>query len=665
LNSQALVSRSFGAPSHGRRARPLFALLAALYAIGSACGGENSAHAQSATVWVDNLAPLYVRGEPAGPFTPPARTFTLHNDTAQPRAWSAAADSDWIDVSPASGELAAGATLEVRAAVDAEAVAKLGAGERSCQIEFLDVAAATKSNVRVFLLAARDGWTEFPPSPDTRTVYVSSSAGDDSNNGRTEATPKRSIAAGVALLRHGFPDRLLLKRGDAWDERFGQWKRSGRSAAEPMVISSYGDSGARPLLRSGDKDGVIALVAGDSPPRIDYLAFVGLHLHADKYTGEGSPSGFAWLLESTGLTIEDCLIEGYEVDVLLTEYGGRKRDVAIRRNVIVDAFATKGTVGHGIYLSSCDRVLIEGNVIDRNGWNPKIPGADPSIYRHGIYVQSGGGRCNDVIVRGNIISNSASHGLQMRSGGVVEDNLFLRNSIALQLGGGNEPEPGGVHAVALNNVILGGKNIDAANPRGWGILAENIASAAIVGNIVTQRADGDFAAPLSLAGDKNGVGVFHTLLEGNIVRGWGGSLSIGGRPDQLGPLYVRGNTIHNALSNAPMIDLRDASSVGALHASGNRYFSASAAPSAWFLIGSDKRSLEQWSARVGERDSRADAGDDPDPARTIATYQKSLGRTESLDAFLEAARSQSRFDWKPEYTATAVNAYIRAGFGRP
>ncbi len=74
------------------------------------------------------------------------------------------------------------------------------------------------------------GWSAFAPSTDTRIVFVSSSQGDDALTGLSADAPKRTLAAGKAQLRHGFPDWLLLRRGDTWHESLGQWKLSGRSA---------------------------------------------------------------------------------------------------------------------------------------------------------------------------------------------------------------------------------------------------------------------------------------------------------------------------------------------------------------------------------------------------------------------------------------------------
>ena len=53
----------------------------------------------------------------------------------------------------------------------------------------------------------------------------------------------------------------------------------------------------------------------------------------------------------------------------------------------------------------------------------------------------------------------------------------------------------------------------------------------------------------------------------------------------------------------------------------------------------------------------------PDPTRTVGTYAGTLGLTATTDAFLAAARTQSKDNWNTALTASAVNDYIRAGFG--
>ena len=54
--------------------------------------------------------------------------------------------------------------------------------------------------------------------------------------------------------------------------------------------------------------------------------------------------------------------------------------------------------------------------------------------------------------------------------------------------------------------------------------------------------------------------------------------------------------------------------------------------------------------------------DYPAPNLTIESYVESLGKSPSLEGFIEEAKKQSKFNWRPAYTAAAVNNYIRAGF---
>ena len=88
--------------------------------------------------------------------------------------------------------------------------------------------------------------------PDSRLIYVSMSTGSDLNDGFAPARPKQTLAAGASLLRDGYPDWLLLRRGDEWNEGFGSFSVSGRSEAEPIVVSSYGSGESNPSINPSD-----------------------------------------------------------------------------------------------------------------------------------------------------------------------------------------------------------------------------------------------------------------------------------------------------------------------------------------------------------------------------------------------------------------------------
>jgi hypothetical protein len=511
------------------------------------------------------------------------------------------------------------------------------------------------------------GWTEFEPSADTLQIFVSSASGSDQADGLSPATAKKTIAAGKALVRHGYPDWLRLKRGDVWPEALGQWKTSGRSADEPMVVTTYGTARARPLLHTGSGDGLWITGGGGAPPVIKHVAFVGLHFQADTFTGSGDCVGARLLLPSIDILIEDCLVEGYATNLVFQGFGGRHADFRLRRSVIVDAFAIHGSGVHpqGLYAYAVDGLLIEENVFDHNGWSETVPGAGADIFSHNLYIDNDN---TGVVVRRNIIANASSHGLQLRPGGQATDNLFVRNSIALSVGGGNNPEPGGVLAEVRKNVILDAKDISAGQPRGWGMWFGNIAAAEVAQNVIANNALGTQPLGIALDGAYVGdvgpsAGVHNVVLAANIVFDWGWSLVVVGDGQQVTRVTMLANDLQDATHPAPLIFHDQPATLGAFSSAANRFFAVLLPDPEWTQIGPVAVPINQWTNLIGDSTSVSAQAAYADPHRSIASYQASLGKLPSLSAFLAEARKQGAASWRPEYTAANVNQYIRAGFG--
>jgi hypothetical protein len=224
------------------------------------------------------------RGPAGGPFLPANRTFALVDTGTTTIDWQASTGDAWLSVSPSSGTLAPSQAVRVTIEVDEAASAALHVGPQSSYVEFVDAASSTTLASRSVALTVEpaspeQGWTVFTPSADTRKVHVSSSTGNDTNNGLTPASPKRTIAAGKALIRDGYPDWLLLKCGDTWT------RPSATGARRPLgsgagAVASYG-TGERPFLRSGTSDGIVP--AFNTNP--NFVSVVGLHFKAHLYTG--------------------------------------------------------------------------------------------------------------------------------------------------------------------------------------------------------------------------------------------------------------------------------------------------------------------------------------------------------------------------------------------
>lgn len=389
---------------------------------------------------------------------------------------------------------------------------------------------------------ARDaaGWTRLAPSADSRVIHVSNAGSDVTGDG-TLAKPYATIGRGQMALRNNFPDWLVLKSGDTFNisSPIG-WEEGGRSAAEPMVFGSYGD-GARPIINSGSNHALTMWgnTFANSNNGYNNIVVKDLHLKANTWSGAkagDNPVGIRVDRAGSNLLFENLYVEGYASNVVVQSVGDNPlgQNVQVRRSVLIDAFAKRsndtnwnipgegtnepgyegGSHAQGLYGSRLNGLLIEENVFDRNGWNPDVEGAERTIFNHNLYIQNNN-QPGSVTVRGNIIANGAATGVQLRPGGVIEDNLFIGNSIAAFIGSRSPLTTGGR---AEGNVFIHGSRdtilANAGNfsgPRTWGLDMLDFEDSEALYNLFLHTPGGTNALT-----NLDGVDV-----EGNIIYGWG------------------------------------------------------------------------------------------------------------------------------------------------
>jgi hypothetical protein len=516
----------------------------------------------------------------------------------------------------------------------------------------------TERNDAVWWLTLMDkdahGFTIFPRAEDRRFVFMSSSQGSDSNDGLTDDSPIRTIKAALKLMRNGYPDRLLLKRGDTFRAKnFNDvFSRGGRSVIEPMMIASYGDPHQpRPVIACN-----LALGGRNYP---NFLVIQDLDFYADlldpdsptydpqakdSHQGEGinmlSPGHYMW--------IENCRFRDLGCALELQSRTDRYHGLVLRRCQIIDDFSN-GSHSQGIYLFNVEDVLIEENLFDHDGWNDKVPGAGKTIFNHDMYIQHGNwGDDFNIVVRNNIIARASSHGCQLRPGGTLENNLFLKNP--------NSAFVAYSTSIMKNNVVLGSDNIGPGNARGQGLEVLNCPAVIVEDNIIAHKND-----PV------NNLSAFsyHPLLKeapanqaiaefrNNIVYDWTGP-AFSARA--LGKsLWVHNNyfsTHGNFLITLDEFDPR-------CRFEHNYYVSEADQP---FSIDKTQMTEQDWCAQTADTPNTVPI-EFTDPNRDIATYAASIGlKDATLEGFLNAARQNERGHWDPRLTAPAVNDYIRAGF---
>lgn len=278
------------------------------------------------------------------------------------------------------------------------------------------------------------GWTVLTPSADSRMIYVSSSTGNDANSGLSESQPKKTITAALNIARKGYPDWVMLKSGDVWAERYLEWNRSGRSATERAVLTSYG-SGPRPVI---SKSGF--LYWGPNEPAgaiLSNVAWMNLNFQGDKSTNPATLSVKAFLCSGRmqNILIEGCRFNDF-TSAMDFQYGSSvdgTTNLAIRRN----EFSECG--GMGLFTSHLNDMLLEENIFDHCGW---FGGA--SSTKHNAYLFE----IKRLIARGNIFSRGSNFGLKMSADNpstftdfIIEDNLFIKNAFGLDHSAGVKGDP--------------------------------------------------------------------------------------------------------------------------------------------------------------------------------------------------------------------------------
>lgn len=522
---------------------------------------------------------------------------------------------------------------------------------------------------------SKNGWTNFEAMiqtgyKDSRVVFVSSSEGNDSTgeiygianltfdaNGMFQ--PKgsinayKTIANGYTHIRDGYPDILLLKREDQWVERFdnggiGIWRKSGRSQAERIILSSYG-LGSRPTLLIGNGSGITTYTANN-------LIFSGLRIFSHTWEKETPLRSVDVLGDpEENQLYEDCVFE--RNDNRIQDF----KRIAFRRNQFIEG---DGSTDPKIYSVRGAGLLLEENIF-----------YSPITANRHFYLDPDGNEddtmLTGVVVRKNIFYTSMRTGLSYRSGGILDNNLIVRNDQILAGGAGGSKDSVQSFTIS-NNVFLESTPDYLISPSGDGeysLQIQNNNGSTIKNNIWTDPTGlGNYTVAIMIKGDVD-VNIAKNIdISNNIIHKWAGlgndpwAIATSSTFTDVENVRIYNNDFQTA-NNGRLINNR-AYDGGTKRFDGytyisNRYYSPRT--SKWFDPGSN---LSEWVAASGEIDARDIQVSYPDSERTLKTYNVTLGGNPSTESFMLEALRQSRYNYQPKYTACAVNNYIREGFGR-
>ncbi len=518
-----------------------------------------------------------------------------------------------------------------------------------------------------------NGWTVVKPPASAHIIYCSSSTGNDANNGLSPAAPVQTLAHAIGLLRDHSADQLLLMRGDVWHSDLGVWRKSGKSADQPMVIGAYG-AGERPELMTGGESGFDAISNIDS--EIDNVDIIGIHFYSDgrdptspDFSGPVNATGIDVLTKTSNFLVEDCQIEGYFDDINVQAFYGPISNVQIRRNVIDDAYATSSN-SEGLYAYGVTNLLIEGNIFDHNGYNDLVPGGQATWFNHDCYLAANNVNCT---VRDNIFAEAAGYGLQARAGGDIENNLFINDPVGMTFGlvNGADVAPGGATGVVNGNVFIGGANIGTIQG-GSGLQIGNTRPGypTVISNNIFTTGVPNAPAAITLTygmGDSNpqdAVGINDLNIEDNIIDNWNNGVFVdsGFQPGGTGlqafnNVQIRNNVFQNIAGT--VVTHGQPISKSQEHWTGNIYPATSGA------VVMDKKplSMNQWRASA-ESGAQSSSIDFTDAGASIELYNSAVGGLPAVSDFLAQARLESSQNWRAAYDAPSIVAYFQQAFAQ-
>jgi hypothetical protein len=384
--------------------------------------------------------------------------------------------------------------------------------------------------------------------------------------------------------------------------------------------------------------------------------FTSLDIKNPNYVPSSGASiiGISFLGAFHNLLIEDVRTTGMSGGISLWNPAGVPgNNVVVRRCQILNAFSAPNIAhSNGMYASSQRNFVVEDCLFDHNGWKEGDPSTQ-TIFNHNLYFHDSGS-VYPLIFRNNISARASSHAVQMRSGGIADNNLLYQNPLNILIGSSQAVYPP-IPSTISNNVINDSRDINGA-ARGNGLDFVGGDNHFIINNIFKDRVTG---SPLMAAISFQGAlfPVRSANVRSNITWNWNApSYSFYG--GTINNITLANNNVNEVL---PIL-ITEGDRSPTLNHRNNFYWCPNTNPFRWnngYLIPS------QFFTSVNDTGSIFSQSVFPDPTRNLNTYYNTIFNTNTgAMGFINAARENRRGRWDPRLTASAANDWIRAGFGR-
>ena len=535
-----------------------------------------------------------------------------------------------------------------------------------------------------------NGWTLFTPSADSRLVYISAQGNDstgevyapsdtaigsDPFNPQGTIKPFATYAAAFAHTRDHYPDYILFKRGDVFTDTIGTSIHSGRSATEPFVIGTYGNSGASPVINSGSTAVKIMDV------KRNWITFFGLDFYAYKRDPDNPAydvnvseyDGFFTAFYHTtdgldGALVEGCKFRFFATGISLIRQNSTDfKDITFRRCVISHSYNSSAH-STGAWSSKGEGLTFEENIFYHNGWliknrtgNQYDPSDGQAVwFNHNVYM----GGLTKSSFKNNVFAEGACSGLKLTAHGVnsthdiiITGNLFVGNGeVGFNIGNNYNEYQNRFQNINIHDNVFTDIGVNRLTHRNvsWYAWINGWKDSSFNNNLLIHQTHSDSNSVTILLGER----LANTTISNNIIYGIKNAKAISTTTNEnITNLSIDHNTIQ--LTDHYQYFVSTQYTTGVTFST-NKYYSDDNSQQFNYL-GAEKN-FGGWVAGTGDT-SAISQKTFPDPTRNIETYMSSIGETPSLDNFFHKLDSQGRYNWNMKFTAPVVNDWLKAGFG--
>lgn len=178
------------------------------------------------------------------------------------------------------------------------------------------------------------------------TYYISSTDGNDSNNGTSAGTPWKSLSK-ASSLAYGPGDKILLKSGDQWNETLFIQNSIG-SSEQPILLSSY-DVGDKPKIWRNTQSNEQCVKITDA----DFIQVTNLDIG---FAGMGIQFYYNNSFQHQNITVTNCYFHDiYGIDQLnpSEEFPGAQFSSGILIGGAITSKRSDYTFVENIWISDC------------------------------------------------------------------------------------------------------------------------------------------------------------------------------------------------------------------------------------------------------------------------------------------------------------------------